>query len=59
MEIVKKFLKGVDIHFVIAFVRQYGLGSLKNPASKGYKAAKEELVGLAKDVQEKWPDEFE
>lgn len=59
MEIVKKFLKGVPVEMIIAVVRGHLLGSLKNPSSKGYKAAKAELVALAKDVQEKWPEDFE
>ena len=59
MEIVKKFLKGVPVDLVVAVVRRELLGSLKNSSSKAYKAAKAELVALAKDVMEKWPDDFE
>lgn len=53
MDLVEKFLKGVPV----AFVRQYALDSLKNEKSKGYKAAKTELVALAKATIEKWPEE--
>jgi hypothetical protein len=58
MELVKKFLKGVPVDLIVTFVRQYALGTLKNPQSKGYQTAKSELVALAKDTMEKWPEEF-
>ncbi|HEX8117928.1 MAG TPA: hypothetical protein VF521_11710 [Pyrinomonadaceae bacterium] len=57
-EIVKKFLKGVPVSLIAGVVNDYLLGTLKNPSSKEYQAAKTELVSLAKAVQDKWPDEF-
>ncbi len=59
MDLVKLFLKGVPVDLIVGVVRSHLLGTLKNPSSKAYQAAKKELVALAKDVMRKWPDEFE
>jgi len=56
--IVKQFLKGVPLSLIVAVLNESLLATLKNPSSKEYQAAKTELVGLAKSVQEKWPDDF-
>lgn len=57
-EIVRKFLKGVPVELIVGFLRQHALDSLKNPSAKGYQAAQDELIALAKDVQAKWPEKF-
>ena len=57
MDIVKKFLTGVPGQLIIGFVRT-GLLAKLTPKTKGYATIKDELVALAKDVQEKWPSDF-
>lgn len=53
MDIVKKFLKGVPVDLIVGVVRGHLLGSLKNEKSKGYQAAKKELVALAGNEAER------